>query len=185
VRPTSGPRAFSDSWTTPHQWRYELADNPSPALERRALLDRPSKSHPLLDALMNEALLRLLLTADGATSHLNARSTPRSSSGHTLRMKGRSVDRRVAPRSSLAADVETFNLDYLRARTHRSRLMVIKATQDAHSRIRHSQATTPSLVRYSVAWKKRIAADTRTYKAIQDAYGVSSKTIALYKAQYP
>ena len=162
-----------DTWAfrSPHSWRYEFADNPSPALERRALLDKPTPRHPLLDALMDHALSRILLTADGATMQLK------------VRIRG-TATRGAAPVSSLAGDIDQLADDYTAAKTHRARLIVIKRAQDFYMRIAYSRKADPALVRGTLEWRERIARDSRPQRVVTHFYGVSSKTVTAARKEF-
>lgn len=160
------------AFRTPYAWTQEFTDTPGRALERRPLLDRPSERHPILDALMDEALRRMLLTSDGATVKLSARIRDGGGGGSSR------------PSSGLAGEIENLWEDYSRCRTHRQRLVVIRAAQEAVDRIMYARQADPRLVRGTLEWKQRIAADPRPRRIVAHYFGVSSKTITAARKQF-
>lgn len=158
-----------EAYHTPEKVRREFFtydDSSSSALDYKPVLDHPSEPHPILSALMDEALLRILLTADGRAQTLTERVT----GSHPGTM---------APTSDLAATLDALSRDFMRCRTHRARLVIIKAAQRTADRLRH--APDRSKVRGTAEWRQAIAADPRKFRAIAAVYGVSISTVSSIK----
>lgn len=153
------------TFLTPGVWRMQFKDSRSP---RDPVLDIPSEPHPWLNALMDHAILRLMLLANGAVMPLTERVTSTRSA--------------KAPGTYNGADVDRLAYKFQRAKTHRARLLLIKAAQDKATAFTHSPDR--ELIRGTREWKERIAADDRPYTVLQRVYGVSSKTVAATKKEF-
>lgn len=183
-------RATNDAkaWSTNHQTAVELGRDPERDSRQQhdPLLDRPSdrstgkikttdsKGRPViapLDSLMNDALLQIYLTGDGATSS----PTPRISRGAHNESR--------APSSGLAEEVERLQAAYFASRTHRMRLTVIKEAQATVTRIRYAPTGTV-LFRGTREWRRAIATDPRPRRVVAADFGVSSKTITAAKKEF-
>lgn len=151
---------------TTHQQRNDWvpwADDDRVA--RRPLLDKPTDPHPILTLLMDEALTRILLTADGAVAALKERTT------------GAYADT-MAPRSALAADLEELNAAYQKCKTHRARLMVIRHAQTVADALRPIDR---SRVHGTTEWREKVAHDMRPCRILAGVYGVSESTVKRIK----
>jgi hypothetical protein len=156
---------------TPHALRIEFSDADPNRRQRDPLLDNPSDPHPYLNAVMDLALMRLTLTANGATQAWGPDAGMRKGS------KGESR----AP-----TDFDTWTVDqlawdyYYGASTHRGRLRVLKQAQE----LAHSATTSdPGLRKGTREWQERIAADERPYKVLQRVYGIGPNTVAKLKKE--
>lgn len=166
---TSGPINWdtreAKPYFTTHSTALELGRDPDRDKRKRdPLLDSPSERSPLLDSLMDRALLRIVMTADGATMTLKADI-----------IKGTSAEKGAAPRSSLAGELDRLGGDYNRAQTHRARLRVIKEAQDMASRLRYAPRAE---MRGTVEWKMAIASDDRKQADIAVAYGITQGRVS-------
>lgn len=144
-----------------HEW-YGTPDAP----RRYPLLDQPSEPHPILDMLMDEALLRILLTSDGKAQAL----TERVKSSHAGTM---------APTSDLAGVLDMLSGRFLKCKTHRARLLVIKDAQMTADRLCY--APDRSKVRNTPEWREAIASDPRPVRVLATVYDVGKSTIARIK----
>src|ERR1017187_9585230 len=110
---SNAQQAFHTTETQRREWApgYERPD----VLKRRPLLDSPSEPHPMLSALMDEALLRIMLVSDGAVMALRARVTGSRSAS--------------TPSSDLAIIIDELGEHYGACKTHRRRIVVIKEAQ--------------------------------------------------------
>lgn len=138
--------------------------------KRDPLLDYPSEPHPLLDSLLNDALLRLCLVANGPIAAWDS-----------VRVK-QGARTSQAPGTYNGADIDRIALRYLKARTHRVRLTIISAAQEKARRLTHSQTAGPE--RGSAEWRRMIAEDPRPRREITKAYGVSASTVAAARREF-
>lgn len=145
------------------------AERPEGWLQRRPLLDRASDQHPILTQLMDEAMTRIILTADGAVMPLEKRTTGTKDPS--------------APTSSLAALVDEFDRRFLGCKTHRQRLEVIKQAQATANRLRYAPKSDIA-ARGSKEWRQLIANDPRPRRVIAADYRVSSKTITAIRKEF-
>lgn len=132
---------------------------------RDPVLDIPSEPHPWLNALMDHAILRLMLLANGAVMPLTERVTSTRSA--------------KAPGTYNGADVDRLAYKFQRAKTHRARLLLIKAAQDKATAFTYSPDR--EHIKGTVEWKQRIAADSRSTRVCERVYGVSRETIRRIK----
>lgn len=161
--------AREQDWTayhTPESVRRE--ELPEGYVERSRLLDKPSDAHPILSALMDETLLRIMLVSDGAVMALRERTT--GSKAGTM-----------TPSSELATIVNELDQRFERCKTHRARLTVIKQAQSIGVRLRY--APDRSLIRDTEEWREAVAADSRSCRDLAEIWGVSHMTIARIKKQ--
>lgn len=138
----------------------------SPDAPRRRLLDKPSKPHPILSLLMDEALRRIMLTSDGAIMALRERVT------------GSYADTRT-PTSDLAAMIDSLGERFCKCKTHRARFLVIKEAQAIAARLRY--APDRSVVRNTSEWREKVAQDPRPCRIAAEVYGVSFGTVRRIK----
>lgn len=168
-----GDANLPERWTpdkpflTPGAWHMQFRDERPP---RDPFLDYPSEPHPLLDTLMNDALVRLHMVANGPIAAWDA-----------VRVSGgtRESD---SPGTYNGADVDRLSIRYYRARTHRTRLLIIGAAQTKARQATHSPNAMPA--RGSEEWKARIARDDRPRRVVAAEYGVSPKTITAARKAY-
>lgn len=140
---------------------------PADHIERRPLLDKPSDPHPILNMLMDEALMRIMLTADGAVMALKERVTGSSSP--------------QAPTSDLAAIIDDYGERFTTCKTHRRRLQIIKEAQSTAVRLRYSPDR--SLIHGTTEWREAVAKDDRSVRVLANVYGVGKSTIARIKSE--
>lgn len=155
------------TFLTPGVWRMQFKDSRPP---RDPVLDIPSEPHPWLNALMDHAILRLMLLANGAVMPLTERVTSTRSA--------------KAPGTYNGADVDRLAYKFQRAKTHRERLLIIKAAQDKATVFTHSRSPDPSLVKGTREWRQRLAMDPRPRRVVALDYGASSKTITAAKKEF-
>lgn len=154
--------AFHTTEKDRREW-YGTPDAP----QRTRLLDNPSDPHPILSALMDEALLRILLTADGRSQALTERVTGSREAS--------------APTSDLATVLDNLAGRFTGCKTHRARLLVIKEAQDTADRLRF--APDRSKVRGTPEWRQAIARDSRSMRVVAAVYGVNASTVCRIKKQ--
>lgn len=157
--------------------RLEIVDDPladEVKIPRCHLLDTPTPPHPILDALMHSALLRIMLTADGATPATEPRMerTPRGDSGTALHPS------RI-PHSALAREVDALWIPYVHAGTHRKRLALIREAQGRSDALLY--APDRSKVRNTKEWREAISADPRPCRVVAQVYGVHYSTVSRIK----
>lgn len=153
-----------EAYHTPETLRREYG--PAPAIDRKPLLDKPSEDHPILTALMNEALTRILLVSDGGTAALKERITH---SHATTR----------APSSDLAVTLESLSVRFVRCKTHRRRLQIIRDAQRLATLLRY--APDRSAVHGTDEWRSTVANDDRSCRVLAEVYGVSRETVRRIK----
>ena len=140
-------------------------DADGPKIPRCVLLDKPAPAHPILNALMREAIEGLILTNDGSVASWSRRVTGSRSP--------------VSPTSTLGQLVEALLRAYIASQTHRERIVVIKDAQTALAERKF--APDRSKVRGTLEWKAAIAKDARSLRALARIYGVSHGTVANLK----
>ena len=155
-----------DAYHTPESIRREF--RPEDALDRRPLLDTETEPHPILSALMDEALLRITLTSDGRAMAL----TERISGSHAGTL---------APTSDLATELDQLSSRFMRCKTHRARLYAIKDAQAVADRLCY--APDRSVIRGTVEWRQAIAKDARSCRVLASIHGVNASTISRIKKQ--
>lgn len=153
-----------DAYHTPES--VSRAERPSEYVKRQPLLDKRSEPNPILSLLMDEALLQIVLTADGSAMAL------------TERVSGAYADTKV-PNSGLAAEIDELGGRFAGCKTHRQRLEVIKHAQA--TAIRLKWAPDRSLIRGTEEWKQVVAQDARSTRVLAEIWGVSHMTIARLK----
>lgn len=154
--------AFHTSHEQQRDW-YGIPDAP----QRNWLLDKPSDPHPILSLLMDEALLRIILTSDGAVMALKERLTGSKEPG--------------APTSSLAELVSGLDERFAACKTHRARLTLIKEAQFIADRLCYAPRADQ---RGTVEWKAAIGRDDRSCRVVASVYGVSLRDVVAYRKQY-
>jgi hypothetical protein len=163
-----------EAFHTPQGWRQEFSDADPNRRQRNPVLDKPSEPRPFFNALMDLALLRLRLAANGATGAWGPDAAMR---------KGTSAGSRM-----LLADSDTYAVDqlawdyYYGASTHRGRLRVLKQAQEM---ARSATTSDPGLRKGTQEWRQRIAADPRPYSVLTHVYAVSKRDVVRFKKEYP
>lgn len=157
--------AFHTTETHRHDWAPGY-DRPE-ALKRKPLLDKPSEPHPILSALMDEALTRIMMVSDGAVMALRERTTGSKAPG--------------TPTSDLAMLLDDLGSRFLESKTHRKRLLVIKEAQATGDRLRYAPR---HQMRGTIEWKNAIGNDTRPCRVIANNYGVSLRDVVAYRKKF-
>lgn len=143
-------------------------DGEVPRLPWSHRLDVSCECPPMLDALMRRAIDRVILLANG----------PAAGYYGVERTVNGNLDKGPI---QMATDEEGAILllrRFDRARTNRERLLVIAYAQRIAKRFAKADQ---SRIRGTAEWERKIGLDPRPYTQLQDAYGVSSKTIARIK----
>lgn len=164
--------AQTADWTAFHtteQERREWASNYQPALDRSPLLDEPSEPHPILSALMDGALSRILLVSDGAVMPLRERTTGSQSPPS-------------APTSDLAALLDELGNRFSQCKTHRRRLEVIKEAQVTAVRLVYSPDR--SKIHGTKEWREAIAHDSRDNETIALDHGITDRTVRNIRKEF-
>jgi hypothetical protein len=162
----------ADAYHTPHELRIEFSDADPNRRQRNPLLDNPSDPHPYINALMDLALLRLMVVANGATQAWG----PDAGMRRGVKTSG----------SVILTDPDAWTIDqlawdyYYGATTHRGRLRVLKQAQDM---AKEASASDPGLRRGTREWRQRIIEDPRSSRVCERIYGVSHMTIARIRKQ--
>jgi hypothetical protein len=160
--------ALASDWTAFHTTETDRREW-SPGyerVERRPLLDKPSDPHPILNALMDITLNRIMLVSDGAIMALKERTTGSHATS-------------VTPTSDLATVIDDLGSRFTQSKTHRRRLTIIKEAQTTADRLRFSPDR--SKVRGTKEWREAVASDSRSCRVLATVYGVSKSTISNLK----
>lgn len=157
--------AFHTTETQRHDWAPGCDDD---RVRRRPLLDKPSDPHPILSALMDEALTRILLTADGAVMPLKERTTGSKATSS-------------APTSALAETLDGLTGRFTACKTHRARMLVIVDAQMTADRLQYAPRAEQ---RGTLEWKQAIGHDERPCRIVASVYGVSLRDVVSYRKQF-
>lgn len=159
----------TDAYSTPDDIGSETLDDPelSDRERVRRLLLRGSEPRPWMTQLLEQALLTIILSSDGAVVTLKER------------IKGNGNPKGLAPRSGLEQEISALQRAYDNARNHRERFEVIKAAQAQARGLR--KGSNPANRRGTPEWKARIVADPRSNRHIAHVFGISEPTVRRYK----
>jgi hypothetical protein len=135
-------------------------------IPRSPLLDDQSDPAPIIDRLMNQALTRLALL-----SSVPARGVVQ------IAGLARPFTSGVPHVSKYDDDLHGLVAHYGRATTHRRRLMILKAVQDAAG-VAQSDTMAPERRIGHAEWRRRIVLDPRSSRVAAPDYGVSHNLIA-------
>jgi hypothetical protein len=181
---------LASNWTAYHTPEsVRRAELPAGHVERRPLLDKPSEPRPIINALMDEALLRIMLVSDGAVSSYEPLEIVKERVDRTVPMQralaaaasynhaGKTQGTR-APTSALLKTVERLGTDFTQSRTHRARFEVIKEAQTTAIRLKHAPWRA---IRGDDEWKQKVADDPRSCRVLAVVYGVGVTTVKRIK----
>ena len=108
-----------------------------------------------------------MLTSDGRSQSLSERVTGSREAS--------------TPTSDLAEMLSDMASRFMRCKTHRARLSLIKEAQTLANRLRY--APDRSMVRGTSEWKQAIIDDPRSCRVLEVVYGVHYSTISRIKKQ--
>lgn len=181
--------AWEPHYRTPHHEGEEARQTAArKGLIHDRAMDRKSEPRPWMNQLMDQALLRIAMISDGATTRYRAMDEvrhqgPRTSSNqsattHKPARTHMSGDTQ-APVSALADDIRRLETMYSRSRTHTQRLHVIRAAQSIASSMVRIDPEAADRARHE--WEQAIVRDTRSTHVIAAAHGISAMTVSRMK----
>lgn len=158
-----------EAYHTPESVRQEfLSDDEIETWKRKhkgTHLDKPSAMRPVLRFSMEEVLLRISLTSDGAVAALKQR------------VKGTKDP--SAPKSDLEALVADLDKRFYEAKTDVARLLILNEAR--RTLILLQFAPDRSKVRGTPEWRQAIISDPRSCRVLAGVWGVGKDTIARIK----
>lgn len=194
---TTGPTIRVVHWTeiawephyrTPHHEGEEArATAQRKGLVHDRHMDRKTEARPWMNQLMDQALLRISMCSDGATTHYRTvdmvrhrgpRTSDQAPAALHAPAKTTKGGESQAPTSGLADDIRRLETMYTRSRTHSQRLHVIRAAQAIGMRMVKMDR---SLVRGTPEWRSAIASASGSVREVAARYGVNHTTVSRIK----